>query len=119
MGPEFANENKILLELLGNTYFVSTGMISYKDNIGSTLGKGEEVGKSLHESKHFEGNREGRNSYLITLFALSDPAIYLQLSIYIFFFELNQFAFLTLARKSSQYYSTKEEFHLIHKTKNI
>lgn len=99
-------------------YFVSTGMISYKDNIGSTLGKGEEVGKkSLHENKHFEGNREGRTIFDNIVCTL-DPAIPAAIYLY-FFFQLNQFAFLTLARKSSQYYSTKEEFHLIHITKYL
>ena len=74
--------NKILLELLGNMCFVSTGMISYNDDIVSTLGKGGE--KSLHENKLFEVHRERSDHILMTLFA---PWIqpYLKLSIYRFF----------------------------------
>lgn len=67
--PEFASENKILLELLGNMYFVSTGMISYKDNIGSTLGKGEEVGKNHCMRINTLKATEREGPYLITLFA--------------------------------------------------
>ena len=43
--PEFTTENKILLEPLGNMYFVSTGMISYKDDVGSHWGKVRRWGK--------------------------------------------------------------------------
>lgn len=82
-------------------YFASTGMISYKDNIGSTLGKGEEVGKkSLHENKHFEGNREGRTIFDNIVCTL-DPAIPAAIYLYIFFSVKSVCIFDTCQKKFS------------------
>ena len=86
------------MELLGNMYFVSTGMLSYKDNISSTLGKGEEVGKNHCMRINTLKATEREGPYLITLFALSGSS-HTCSYLFIYFFELNQFAFLTLARK--------------------
>lgn len=75
---------KILLELLGNKCSLFTGIVSYKDNMSSTLGKvGGGGKKSLHENKLFEV-KERRDHILMTLFA---PQIqpYLKLSIHGFF----------------------------------
>ena len=66
-------------------YLVSTGMISYKDNIGSTLGKGEEVGKNHCMRINTLKATEREGPYLITLCATWIQP-YLPLSIYNFFF---------------------------------